>query len=241
MMIEPKTLKQIEKKLEEDISKEIELIKSEVFFILDRDLDIYFLKEFAKYYPRKLLKEKAETLLDTLLNYLMKEVLEKIKSMHLDQQYEFFKENLRDKIRTKAFSENGSFKPQPVKIKEDEGLLDKTITAAPGIAVSAGGIIATMAIPETVPLKAIPAISSLVGPIYIIKKLKDKNRRLKNIWKKQINSYLKLAKNDLKKWLLDMEAEFLKNLESFYKKTISSSFENVIDKSNINFAKIKSI
>gem|GEM_PF-6658028 len=38
-----------------------------------------------------------------------------------------------------------------------------------------------------------------------------------------------------------MEAEFLKNLESFYKKTISSSFENVIDKSNINFAKIKSI
>ena len=241
MIIEPKTLKQIEKKLEEDISKEIELIKSEVFFILDRDLDIYFLKEFAKYYPRKLLKEKAETLLDTLLNYLMKEVLEKIKSMHLDQQYEFFKENLRDKIRTKAFSENGSFKPQPVKIKEDEGLLDKTITAAPGIAVSAGGIIATMAIPETVPLKAIPAISSLVGPIYIIKKLKDKNRRLKNIWKKQINSYLKLAKNDLKKWLLDMEAEFLKNLESFYKKTISSSFENVIDKSNINFAKIKSI
>jgi hypothetical protein len=241
MMIEPKTLKQIEKKLEEDISKEIELIKSEVFFILDRDLDIYFLKEFAKYYPRKLLKEKAEILLDTLLNYLMKEVLEKIKSMHLDQQYEFFKENLRDKIRTKAFSENGSFKPQPVKIKEDEGLLDKTITAAPGIAVSAGGIIATMAIPETIPLKAIPAISSLVGPIYIIKKLKDKNRRLKNIWKKQINSYLKLAKNDLKKWLLDMEAEFLKNLESFYKKTISSSFENVIDKSNINFAKIKSI
>jgi len=241
MIIEPKTLKQIEKRLEDDISKAIELIKSEVFFILDRDLDIYFLKEFAKYYPCKLLKEKAEILLDTLLNYLMKEVLEKIKSMHLDQQYEFFKENLRDKIRTKAFSENGSFKPQPVKIKEDEGLLDKTITAAPGIAVSAGGIIATMAIPETVPLKAIPAISSLVGPIYIIKKLKDKNRRLKNIWKKQINSYLKLAKNDLKKWLLDMEAEFLKNLESFYEKTISSSFENVIDKSNINFAKIKNI
>uniref|UniRef100_A0A7C4JR82 Uncharacterized protein n=1 Tax=Thermodesulfobacterium geofontis TaxID=1295609 RepID=A0A7C4JR82_9BACT len=183
-MIEPKTLKQIEKKLEEDISKEIEIIKSEVFFILDKDLDIYFLKEFAKYYPRKLLKEKAEILLDTLLNYLMKEVLEKIKSMHLDQQYEFFKENLRDKIRTKAFSENGSFKPQPIKIKEDEGLLDKTITAAPGIAVSAGGIIATMAIPETISLKAIPAISSLVGPIYIFKKLKNKNRRLKKILEK---------------------------------------------------------
>jgi len=237
-MIESKALKQIEKKLEEDISKEIELIKNEIFFILDKDLDIYFLREFVKQYPRKLLKEKAEILLDTLLNYLMKEILEKIKNMHLEHQHKFFKENLRDKIRIEALSENGSFKPQPIKIKEEEGLLDKTITAAPGIAVSAGGIIATIAIPETIPLKAIPAVSTLFGPIYIIKKLKDKNRRLKKIWKKQVNSYLKLAKNDLKKWLLDVEAIFLKNLETFHKK-ISSSLESPIDRGSMNYANIK--
>ncbi|PMP93298.1 MAG: hypothetical protein C0169_07930 [Thermodesulfobacterium geofontis] len=240
-MIETKTLKQIEKKLEEDISKEIELIKNEIFFIIDKDLDIYFLKEFVKQYPRKLLKEKAEILLDTLLNYLMKEILEKIKSMHLDHQYEFFKENLRDKIRVKALSENGSFKPQLIKIKEEESLLDKTITAMPGIAVSAGGIIATVAIPETLSLKAIPAVSTLVGPIYVIKKLKDKHKRLKNLWKKQVNSYLKLAKDDLKKWLLDVEKIFLKDWESFYKKVSSSSLQSAMDKSDINYAKIKNI
>lgn len=238
-MINSKTLKRIEKKLDEDISKEIELIKNEIYFILDKDLDFYFLKEFAKYYPRKLLKEKAEILLDTLLNYLMKEILEKIKSMHLDHQYEFFKENLRDKIRVKALSENGSFKPQPVKIKEEEDLLDKTITAMPGIAVSAGGIIATVAIPETLPLKAIPAVSALVGPLYIIKKFKDKHRRLKKIWKKQINSYLKLAKNDLKKWLLEVEENFLKDWENFYRKISSPSLESAIDKGSIDYAKIK--
>lgn len=238
-MIDSKALKQIEKKLDEDISKEIELIKNEIYFILDKDLDIYFLREFVKYYPRKLLKEKAEVLLDTLLNYLMKESLDKIKNMQLDYQYEFFKENLREKIKNKVLSENGSFKPKPLKIKEDESLFDKTITAAPGIAVSAGGIIATVAIPETLPLKAIPAVSTLVGPIYVIKKLKDKHRRLKNLWKKQINSYLKIAKNDLKKWLLEVEDNFLKDLEKFSKK-VSSSVENV-DKSKINYAEIKNI
>jgi hypothetical protein len=113
-MIESKALKQIEKKLEEDISKEIELIKNEIFFILDKDLDIYFLREFAKQYPRKLLKEKAEILLDTLLNYLMKEILEKIKSMHLEQQHEFFKENLRDKIRTEGSFRKWKFQTSTV-------------------------------------------------------------------------------------------------------------------------------
>lgn len=238
-MINSKTLKQIEKKLDEDISKEIELMKNEIYFILDKDLDLYFLKEFIKYYPRKLLKEKAEVLLDTLLNYLMKEALEEIKIMHLDHQYEFFKENLREKIKNKALSENGSFKPHPLKIKEEEGLLDKTLTAAPGIAVSAGGIIATVAIPETIPLKAIPAVSTLVGPVYIIKKLKEKSRRLKKIWKKQINSYLKASKIDLKKWLLSIEDNFLKDWETFRKKISSASPESIINKNDMNYAKIK--
>ena len=54
-MIKSKTLKQIEKKLDEDISMEIELIKNEVYYILNKDLDLYFLQEFIKYYLRKLL------------------------------------------------------------------------------------------------------------------------------------------------------------------------------------------
>lgn len=238
-MIKLKTLKQIEKKLDEDISKEIELIKNEVYYILNKDLDLYFLKEFIKYYPRKLLKEKAEILLDTLLNYLMQEALKNIKNLDLDHQYEFFKENLREKIKNKILSENGGFKPQPLRIKEDEDLLDKTLTAAPGIAVSAGGLIATIAIPETLPLKAIPAVSTLVGPIYVVKKFKEKNRRLKNMWKKQINTYLKNAKNELKSWLLKVEKSFLDNLETFYKKLDQSSVENIINKNNINYVKVK--
>jgi len=240
-MIKSKTLKQIEKKLDEDISKEIELIKNEVYYILNKDLDLYFLKEFIKYYPRKLLKEKAEILLDTLLNYLMQEALKNIKNLDLDHQYEFFKENLREKIKNKILSENGGFKPQPLRIKENEDLLDKTLTAAPGIAVSAGGLIATIAIPETLPLKAIPAVSTLVGPIYVVKKFKEKNRRLKNIWKKQINTYLKNAKNELKSWLLKVEKNFLDNLETFCKKLDQSSVENIIYKNNINYVKIKNL
>ncbi len=217
-MIKSDVLKKIEKKLEEDISKEIELIKREVYFILDKELDIYFLKEFAKHYPPKLLKEKAEILLDTLLNYFMKEVLEDIKNRHPDIQYEFFKVNLRDKIRNWALSENGKFRPFLPNIKEKEGMLEKTLIIAPGVVVSAGGLIVTATIPETLTLKAIPAVSTLIGPIYIIKKFKNKNRRLKKMWKRQINLYLKHSKGELKNWLFQVESKFLNELINFYKK-----------------------
>lgn len=239
-MIKSDILKKIEKKLEEDISKEIELIKREVFFILDKELDIYFLKEFAKYYPRKLLKEKAEILLDTLLNYFMKEILEDVKRLHPDIQYEFFKENLRDKIRNWALSENGRFYPLLPDIKEKESMLEKTLTIAPGVAVSAGGLIATAAIPETLPLKAIPAVSTLIGPIYIIKRIKDKNKRLKNMWKRQINAYLKYSKKELKNWLFQVEDRFLNELDNLYKKldTIKPINEFNKNRRNINYVKI---
>ena len=214
--------KELKKQLKEVISKEIELIKYEVFFIIDQDFDIYFLKEFAKHRPQKLLKEKAKTLLDTLLNYLMKETLEKIKNLHPDYQYEFFKENLRNKI--KVLLGNRSFKPRPLKIKEKENLLDKINDVIPGLVVSITGIVVALVISETLLLKTVPATSSLVGFVYIVKKLENENKRLKKLWKKQIDSYLKLAKKDLEKWLSDVEKDFLEEWQTFCAKIVHSFF-----------------
>ncbi len=111
----------------------------------------------------------------------MKETLEKIKNLHLDYQYEFFKEDLRNKIKTRALSEDRSFKPQPLKIKEKESLLDKIVVVLPGLVVSITGIVTALVIPETLPLKAIPAASSLVGFVYIIKKLENKDNKDKRL------------------------------------------------------------
>ncbi|MGC8766419.1 MAG: hypothetical protein ACP5QP_01820, partial [Brevinematia bacterium] len=131
-LIEPIKLAKEAKNLEEVISHEIESIKREVFLILDGNLDSYFLKEFLKHWPYRLLEEKANVLLDTLLNNLMKEVLEEVKKMPLNYQYEFIKEDLRNKIKTKVLLKGKSFKPRPLKFKEKETLLDKVVVGIQG-------------------------------------------------------------------------------------------------------------
>ncbi|WP_028841855.1 hypothetical protein [Thermodesulfobacterium hveragerdense] len=217
-MLKKETIKNIESQLDKDIDKEIELIKNELFYFLDKDLDMFFLKEFVKHYPRKLLRERSEVLLDTVLNYLMKEVLEQIRTKGSDVQYAFSKENLREKIKDWALVKENRYNPSLLKLKEEETIVEKTITVAPGVVVSAGGIIAIASVPETLVLKAIPAVSTLAGPIYIFKKIKEKNKRLKKIWKKEINSYLEKAKKELKFWLIKVIEKFEKELNDFCKK-----------------------
>lgn len=217
-MLKKETIKNIESQLDKDIDKEIELIKNELFYFLDKDLDMFFLKEFVKHYPRKLLRERSEVLLDTVLNYLMKEVLEQIRTKGSDVQYAFSKENLREKIKDWALVKENRYNPSLLKLKEEETIVEKTITVAPGVVVSAGGIIAIASVPETLVLKAIPAVSTLAGPIYIFKKIKEKNKRLKKIWKKEINSYLEKAKKELKIWLIKVIEKFEKELNDFCKK-----------------------
>jgi hypothetical protein len=145
----------------------------------------------------------------------MKEVLEYVKNLPPEIQYHFFKKNLREKVKNWALSRENAFNPPPVRIKEEEGTFEKTISMAPGLAISAGGIVATLAIPETLPLKAIPAVSSLFGPVYIISKIREKNKRLKKIWKKQIETYLKENKLQLQDWLLKIIEKFVKELDKF--------------------------
>lgn len=217
-MLKKETIKNIESQLDKDIDKEVELIKSEIFYFLDKDLDMFFLKEFVKHYPRKLLRERSEVLLDTVLNYLMKEVLEQIRTKGSDVQYAFSKENLREKIKEWALAKENRYNPSLLKLKEEETIVEKTITVAPGIVVSAGGLIAIASAPETLVLKAIPAVSTLAGPIYIFKKIKEKNKRLKKIWKKEINSYLERAKKELKIWLIKVIEKFEKELTDFCRK-----------------------
>ena len=41
-MLKKETIKNIESQLDKDIDKEVELIKSEIFYFLDKDLDMFF-------------------------------------------------------------------------------------------------------------------------------------------------------------------------------------------------------
>ncbi|WP_333570713.1 hypothetical protein [Thermodesulfobacterium commune] len=47
-MLKKETIKNIESQLDKDIDKEVELIKSEIFYFLDKDLDMFFFKRVCQ-------------------------------------------------------------------------------------------------------------------------------------------------------------------------------------------------
>lgn len=167
-----------------------------------------------KHYPSRLLKERAEILMDTLLNYLTEKILKEIRQYPSEIRYFILKANLREKVRNWALSDSNKFKPSFLKIKEEESTLEKTLNIVPGLAVSIGGLLAIASNPETFILKAIPGASSFFGPFYIYKKIKEKNQRLKKAWKKQIHNYLAEMEKELKNWLIKIIEKFSQEINS---------------------------
>lgn len=214
-MITHEKLEEIEKKISSDLEKEIDLIKKELFFFLDQNFDLYFLKEFVKHYPPKIIRERAEVLLETLLNYFMKDLLEYVKTLDSERQYLFFKENIREKIKSKAYKELNDLIPSSVKIDKEQEL-EKTLPIIGSVALSSGGIATAIILPESLLIKSVPAASSILASLYILKSYKDQSKRLKKKWKKTIFKFLDNNKKIIKNWLDQAKKDILFEINKLY-------------------------
>jgi len=209
--------KEINEQIENDVNSAIESIEREMFFIIDSDLDFYFLKEFTKYYPRCLVRRKAEILLDTVLNYLISAALEEVRMLECEKQYEFFKLNLRNRIKKRVMAEYPERKLRPVEIEEKEPLLLQLLTALPGLLVAISGTVVTFVTSQGSFLSLLSATGSFLGLIYAFIKLRKRNRikNVKKLWKHQVKNYLKSVKEDIKEWLHLALFEFSFEWEGF--------------------------
>lgn len=223
---------QIEKEIKKEIEKEFDLIKKEIMFFLDHDFDLYFLKEFLRHYPSKTIRERAELLLESLLNYYMKDLLDFIKTLEPEKQYLFFRENLRDKIKTKALGELNNIIPVSVNLGAKRDIENK-LPIIGSIALSTGGIATAIIIPESLLIKSLPASSSLLASFYLLKTYKDTNKRLKRMWKKILNKFLDENKEMIKKWLEQTQKEIILEINKLLQ-ILSQQSEYTTNKFNFN-------
>lgn len=228
--------KEINSQIEDDINSVIESIRTEVFFVIDADLDLYFLKEFARYYPRCLLRRKAEVLLDTVFNYLIRVLLEELKELEYEKQYEFFKLNLRNRIREKVMDKYPEREFKSLKIEEKERFYDRLKAAFPGIFTGLSGTaIAFYTLQNYFPFSLLFAVAGILGLFYSLVKLKrkkEKIKRMKNSWKREIESYLKSAKKSLRDWLNLAFFEFLFEWERFCERVKAVSVREIHPEAN---------
>lgn len=214
-MLTHEKLVEIEKKISSDFEKEIDLIKKELYLLLDQNFDLYFLKEFVKHYPPKILRERSEVLLETLLNYFMKDLLDYVKTLDPEKQYLFFKENVREKIKSKYYKELNNLIPIFIKINEEQEL-EKKLPIIGSVVLSSGGIATAIILPESLLIKSIPAASSILASIYILKSYKDYSKRLKKKWKKIVAKFLDSNKKIIQNWLDQAKKDILFEINKLY-------------------------
>lgn len=223
---------EIEKKIYKDIEQEFKLIQRELNFFLSYNFDLYFLKEFIKHYPPKAIRDRAEVLLETLLNYYMQDLIEDIKKLDHERQYQFFKEGLREKIKDKALRELSKVLPVSVKIPEEKGF-EKKFPIIGSVALASGGVATAIIIPESLLIKSIPAASSLLASAYLFKSYKEPAKRLKRKWKKIVDTFLSQSQEIITTWLKNIQKEIIFEVNRIYTKYFSDkdfehSFKNLI-------------
>ncbi len=225
---------EIEKNISKDLEQEFKLIQREINFFLDYNFDLYFLKEFVKHYPPKAVKERAEVLLETLLNYFMKDLIEDIKKLDSEKQYHFFKEGIREKVKDKALKELNQLIPVSIKISEEKGFKEK-FPVIGSVALTSGGVVTAVILPESLLIKSIPAASSLLASIYLLKSYKDSSRRVKRNWKREINKFLNQAKDLIHSWLESIKKDLIFEINRIYNTYFNEDLNKKVS-SHINLA-----
>jgi len=211
-MLSKEKLEEIERKILQDLDSQLAVVKSEVNFFIDKDLNLYFLREFIKSYTPKLLKKNAEILLDTLLNYLMSALLEVVRDKDMSVKQSIVQADIRERIKAWALDKNNAFNPTKFMLKEDEEILERLKEVAPGLLVAIGGAATAVIVSDNILTKLVPGLSTLAGSAYVIKQVRERVQRLKRIWKKNVDNYLDINKKLLHSWLKSVIEKFHKEI-----------------------------
>ncbi|MCM8808487.1 MAG: hypothetical protein NC926_11250, partial [Candidatus Omnitrophica bacterium] len=71
-------------------------------------------------------------------------------------------------------------------------------------------------LPESLLIKSVPAASSILASLYILKSYKDQSKRLKKKWKKKIVKFLDNNKKIIKNWLDQAKKDILFEINKLY-------------------------
>lgn len=206
----------IAEKIKRDIAEEFANLKRslEVNFLSD-DFDVSETKKFLKTYIPKEVRHISKILLDTLVNYLMEDAINKIKLVDPEVQNKFFDANFRKRIRelVKQVENQLELEQNIIRYTLDprlkQGLIAGSITAVAGAAV-------TITLIPTVVAAIVSGIFTILLSVIAFKIAYDMaTPKAREMVKRDIDKYLSTVQKQVEEWLNRVEEAFKKDFGNF--------------------------
>ncbi|QTA83800.1 Uncharacterized protein dnl_62160 [Desulfonema limicola] len=200
----------ISEKIKKDVTDEFANLKEALQTHLKPGFDVSQTKQFLQAHIPKEIVYKSEILLDTLLNYLMEDARERIKSADVNLQNAFFDADFRKRLHewTKQLKNKLAIEPNIVKYTSDprlkQGLIASGITFVVGT-----GITAALA-----PIFA--GIVTIVLTAFAFKFAYEKAApKAREIIKMDIDHFLTASQRQVVEWLEKVETAFENDFSGF--------------------------
>ena len=205
----------ITNKIKKDVRDEFMALKDELQIHLKSEFDVSQTKLFLETHIPKEVIYKTEILLDTVLNYLMKEAQNKIETADVKLQNDFFDADFRRRIHAWANQLEDKLKLEPdvVKYSSDPRLKQGLIVAGTTFVVGSG---ITLALTPSVVGAIISGIVTILLSAITFKITYDKvSPKARENVKSDINKYLETAEIQVVGWLEKVVIAFEKDFNNF--------------------------
>jgi len=209
----------ISEKIKKDTAGEFINIRKELQIDLSGDFDIDNKKPFLQEHVSNVVIFKAKLLVDTLINYLMKEGTSILEKADIDIQNSFYKEDFRKRMNIwqKKPENQLSLDPSIVKFSMDPRIVNGLI--ASGITFILGSVISTIAFLPTMAFGALVfGIVTLIASIFVFKLAFNKSSsKARDAIKKDVETYLKQTEIQVNNWLKNTIKAFAVDFSAFCK------------------------
>ncbi|WP_185267482.1 hypothetical protein [Halopseudomonas xiamenensis] len=202
-------------KIRADISEEFSSIKNSLQTHLHPYFHITQTKQFLRKQVPNRIVYKSEVLLDTLLNYLMKDAREKIEIADIELQNAFFDMDFRKRIHewTRQMQNKLVLEPEIVQYSTDprwkQGLIAGGVTFIAGTAITAG-------LAPSIVGPIVSGMATIILAALAFKLAYDKaSPNAREAIKEDIDRYLESSREQVFAWLEKVAAAFDHDFHAF--------------------------
>lgn len=198
----------IAEKIKKDITDEFANLKESLQIHLMPNFDISRTRQFLQTHIPKEIAYKSEILLDTLLNYLMEDARDRIKTADVKLQNAFFDFDFRKRVHewARQLENKLALDPNIVKYTFDPrlkmGLIASGITFVIGAGIS---LTLTPTVVEAIVLGIVTILLSAFAFMFAYDKASPKARELV---KRDIDQYIEVSQKQVAEWLGKVGAAF---------------------------------
>jgi len=205
----------ITEKIKKDVNDEFTNLKDELQPHLKHSFEVSQTKQFLQAHIPKEIVYKSEILLDTLLNYLMEDARERIKTADVKLQNDFFDADFRKRVHqwARQLENKLALDPDIVKYTFDPRLKQGLI--ASGITFVAGTCVTLTLVPSVVGA-IVSGIVTLLLSALVFKIAYDKaSPKAREIVMMDIEKYLEASQKQVSEWLEKVVAAFENDFHAF--------------------------